>query len=151
MNKYKIYKLVYDNKVYYVGRTKRDLRIRKAIGLYKRPEVNNMYKISDIVLIEETCDKKRESYWIKHFINIGEPIMNIYKNDYDESSSKKEYYKKNKNIILEKRREKRMTEEYKAYINEYSRIYRCNNGTENNKKNILKYYKNKLNNYVSNE
>lgn len=147
---FKIYKLVKDNKVYYVGRTKRSLSIRKSIGLYKRPDVDYIYKTSDIILIEETHDKNRESYWINYYIENGDPIMNIYKNNYDESSSKRKYYIINRDKILKQREEKRNTIEYKEYILEYSKKYRTENRDHINNQNMEIYYKNKLNKNVSN-
>ena len=63
--KYKIYKLVYNNEVIYVGYTKRELKVRFNDNHPNIPI--KIKKESSIELIEETDDRSRERFWIKHY------------------------------------------------------------------------------------
>ncbi len=93
--KYKIYKLVLDGDVMYVGRTKMTLRERKAGG-YKYIKGDPLLD-STIELIEETDDISRERYWIKYYREFGSKLYN--KRDGDGLDRlKKKLYKENKTI-----------------------------------------------------
>jgi hypothetical protein len=85
--KYKIYKLVYNSRVVYVGKTKRTLHQRKQNG-YKGCSVESIYKDCDMVLIEETNDVSRERFWIEQY---KDTILNIRKGN--TGLSKEEYFK----------------------------------------------------------
>lgn len=88
MNKIKIYKLVYDDKIIYVGLTTLPLYRRKGSANYSVPK--EIYKQSKIELIEETTEKNRERFWIEHYLSLGEPLLNKRNGDY---STKDEAYK----------------------------------------------------------
>lgn len=114
-NVYKIYKLIYDNNIIYIGRTKLKLSERKR-HWYKNIPIE--YKLnSKIELIEETEDRFREIYWIDYYMNNGYNLYNKtsvnnkedhkrqWERDYyrrkgyiNREKRKKEYYLENKNI-----------------------------------------------------
>lgn len=85
--KYKIYKLVHNDKVVYVGRTKMTLLKRKWVGYKHNTEVDKIYKECLMELIEETDDVSRERYWIEFY---KDTVLNIQKG---EGLNHKEYYK----------------------------------------------------------
>lgn len=127
----KIYKLVKDGKIVYVGKTKLSLSRRKG-GAYYCMDKDFVSKC-DIELIEETNDVSRERYWIEYYIKKGYELKNKRNGDYDEESrrysrrintskqkkrgrpktntkedvskKKKEWYEKNKDRINKQRRE----------------------------------------------
>lgn len=115
--KYKIYKLVYDNTVVYVGRTKTTLKLRKQNGYGRNQQ---FFKLCDIELIEETDDISRERYWIEYYRNSGEPLFNIKKGDgLDYQLYSKTYYKENKAIINKKAKISQQGEKRKEYRKNY--------------------------------
>jgi hypothetical protein len=72
---YKVYKLVKDGNVVYVGVTKLELRRRKSVGY--RNNTNGLHSIRhecEIILIEETDDVSRERYWIDFYKD--QPLLN---------------------------------------------------------------------------
>ncbi len=77
--KYKIYKLVYNNEVIYVGYTKNSLKYR---FYRKHPSVPiEIKQESSIELIEETDDKTREEYWRLYYIDLGCNLYNKRRGD----------------------------------------------------------------------
>jgi hypothetical protein len=91
----KIYKLVYRGEVIYVGLTKLTLNRRKNSANYSVPK--EIYKESEILLIEETYDPSRERYWIEHFLSIGCTLLNKRNGNHNESTRKS--YQKLKNNL----------------------------------------------------
>jgi len=75
--KYKIYKLIHNGVLVYVGKTKLTLSRRKN-GSYKGTSVENISKECQIELIEETDDVSRERYWIEFYKDI---ILNVLRGD----------------------------------------------------------------------
>jgi hypothetical protein len=74
----KIYKLIFEEKIIYIGSTKQKLLCRrKAIGYPKIPK--EIWKKANIELIEETSNKRREDYWINYYKNKGYNLYNINK------------------------------------------------------------------------
>jgi hypothetical protein len=98
--KYKIYKLVYNNQVIYVGSTTlKRLSQRKAIGYPKIPK--DIWKSSSIQLIQESDDKQLEDFWIDYFRNCGCSLYNKQRAVYDDSYQR-DYYIKNKDLKIKK-------------------------------------------------
>jgi hypothetical protein len=100
----KIYKLIHNAQIVYVGQTKlKYLSMRKASGY---GNTIPFFKECKIELIEETTDISRERYWIERLNIEGHPLLNKLKGDglnkleYDKEYSR-EYRRKNK----EKKRE----------------------------------------------
>ena len=73
----KIYKIILNEKVIYVGKTKLDLSRRHQLGHPYYPE----YKMGQIELIEETDNARRERFWIEFYRNLGEPLLNKQNGD----------------------------------------------------------------------
>lgn len=73
----KIYKIIYNERVIYIGKTKLSLSARHSAGHPYYPE----YKLGQMELIEETDDSRRERYWIEYYRNIGEPLLNRLNGD----------------------------------------------------------------------
>jgi hypothetical protein len=131
--KYKIYKLIYNGEVVYVGKTTQTLEDRKHGGYGKNPELQKIYKKCDIVEIEKTNDVSREQYWIDEFSksynllnkrkgDIGLSKLESIKYHNDKAKDyRKDYYDKNKELILEKTKEYR--EKNKEKIKEYMKNY----------------------------
>ena len=124
--KYKIYKLIYKNDIIYVGSTKQKyLSQRKAVGYPNIPK--DIWKNSDIILLEETDDKLREEYWIKYHINNGCILYNIrfILTDNELMNNKKESikksYQKNKHKYIKNINEWKTNNTDK--VKEYSRKY----------------------------
>ena len=121
--KYKIYKLIHNGIVVYVGRTKMTLLKRKWVGYKHNIKVDKIYKECLMELIEETDDVSRERYWIEFY---KDTILNIQKG---EGLNHKEYYKeywdKNNEKRLElgrqsaKRYRERNPEKYKLSQQKY--------------------------------
>lgn len=103
--KYKIYKLVYQGKVVYIGITTMTLARRKR-GNYKGTSVEHIIKECSIELIEETDDSSRERYWIRKYqetilnqrLGTGQTIL-------DRREQIRNAYHKNKEKINKRRRE----------------------------------------------
>jgi vacuolar-type H+-ATPase subunit I/STV1 len=89
--KYKIYKLVYNGVVVYVGKTKLTLNQRKWKGYKSNAAVQAIHKECDMVLIEETSDVSREDFWVQHY---KDTLLNIRKGD--TGLSQKEYREANR-------------------------------------------------------
>lgn len=135
---YKIYKLVYQGNVIYIGRTKRTLKERKSSG-YQYID-KSVLKETLIELIEETDDKSRESYWIVYYSDLGCNLYNkrkeycLSKNEWSRINSKKEkrieyrknYRKTEKAINYNKEYEnkRKKDEKRKEYVSEYNKNYR---------------------------
>jgi hypothetical protein len=73
----KIYKIIYEEKIIYIGKTKLDLHRRHLAGHPYYPE----YRLGQIELIEETDDIRRERFWIDYYRNTGEPLLNRQNGD----------------------------------------------------------------------
>lgn len=104
----KIYKLVKDGQVIYIGRTKLSLNRRKNSNFYKIPREVSM--LCEIELIEETDDKSRERYWIDYYLSIGCKLLNKRNGDYKDYQH---YYEERKKKMRESRAFKPMTKEQK--------------------------------------
>jgi hypothetical protein len=118
--KYKIYKLVHNGLVVYVGKTKRKLKERKSTGYKENSAVQSIYKECDMVLIEETNDVSRERYWIEQY---NDTIFNIRRGNtgMNREEYMKEWREDNKEYQKEYREANR--EYYKQYHREYQREY----------------------------
>ena len=64
--KYKVYKLIYNDVIVYVGITTKTLEERKK-NRYRRMSVAHIASDCKIELIEETDDKTRETFWIEFY------------------------------------------------------------------------------------
>jgi hypothetical protein len=115
MKKVKIYKLVYDGKPVYIGKTKTSLKVRKQKG-YKGTGVEPISNHCEIELIEETLEKGREDFWISEYIKMGFNLLNKRKGitGLDKSDYKKNWYIENKERLKDK--QKIYYEENKEYI-----------------------------------
>lgn len=111
MIEYKIYRLIRNEEIIYIGRTKFSLHKRFLTG-WKYIDKTDI----SIELIESTNDISRERYWISWYKNIGIQLLNkrggdgldhkeYYRNLKKEwrknnrdrvNKQKREYYKKNK-------------------------------------------------------
>jgi len=121
----KIYKLIYNGEIVYVGQTKKELKVRKSGGYGKNIP---FYKDCEIELIEETDDKSRERYWIEKLKDEGHPLMNIKEGngvDWQEywKEYRKKYYQENKFRFYNKNK----TREEKDEFNAKKRNYYSNN------------------------
>lgn len=76
----KIYKIVYKGDVIYIGKTILKLRVRKSCKNYSISD--DIYKESEIELIEYTDDVSRERYWIEYYISIGAKLLNKRNGDH---------------------------------------------------------------------
>jgi hypothetical protein len=136
----KIYKLVYNGVVVYVGKTKQTLKRRKASGYKDNSAVQAIYKQCDIVLIEETSDVAREDFWIQHY---KDTLFNIRRGD--TGLSRKEYTKKYDKEWYQANKE-HLKEHRKEYMKEW-----CQSNREHHKEYMREYrLKNKLNNGITN-
>jgi hypothetical protein len=127
--KYKIYKLVHNELVVYVGITTKTLEQRKR-DRYRGMSVEHIADKCNIELIEETDDKTRERYWIEYYAST---VVNKRKAaGFNKLEYSREYNKKYKSINKEK-----VKEYTDAYNKEY---YQLNK--ERIKEQTLKYYHN---------
>ena len=79
MKTMKIYKLIYNNEVIYIGKTKQKyLSSCKSSGYPNIP--SDISKKSIAELIEETDDIERYNYWIDYYKEFSN-LYNIYKTD----------------------------------------------------------------------
>lgn len=138
---FKIYKLIYNEEVIYVGLTKLSLSRRKSSSNYSVPK--EIYKLSKIELIEETNDKGRERFWVEHYLKLGATLMNKRNGDFsnkeqsylnnlymhrlryklksnfkpkteeEKKETRRKYYELNKEILKEKRRKKNLEKKLK--------------------------------------
>ena len=123
----KIYKLIHNGKIVYVGKTTQDLIRRKSSGY---GNTVSFYKECSIELIEETTDVSRERYWIERLRSEGHNLLNKQDGDgLDRIKYQREYRDCNKEKIIEKNIEYR--EKNKEKIKEYY---------QNNKEKIKEYY-----------
>jgi hypothetical protein len=140
---WKIYRLLLEGQVVYVGRTKTTLKERKKGSYGKNTQ---FFKKCTIELIEETDDVSRERYWIKYYKDEGCNLMNgnagdglnrveyrkKYREENEEYFKQKgiEYYQKNSDKVKE--RNKKFYNENKDNINlkEYRKKYYLNNREE---------------------
>ena len=132
--KYKIYKLIYQGEIVYVGRTMRSLKERKKSG-YKGTCVQDISDDCVMELIEETNDVSREKYWIDE-IKKTSNLLN--KRGGNTGLSDKEWRKNNKELIrqLDKEWRKNNKESLKIRRKEYNKEY-----SEKNKDRLKEYYK----------
>jgi hypothetical protein len=131
----KIYKLIHNGVVVYVGRTKQTLKKRKSLG-YKGCGVESIHKECDIELIEETSDVSRERYWIDYY---KDTLLNIQRGD--TGLCKKEYGKEY-GKEWQKEYDKEWYEANKEKVREYQReYYHKNKWYEANKEKMKKYSK----------
>jgi len=128
----KIYKLIKDDEIVYIGKTKLKLSRRKN-GAYHNID-RDFIRLCKIELIEETEDVSRERYWIEYYKKQGCKLLNIRNGEYNEEQrktlrridplkkqkpgrkkirtkddirkQKKDWYDKNKDRINKERREK---------------------------------------------
>jgi hypothetical protein len=100
----KIYKLIHNGQIVYVGQTKlKYLSTRKAQGY---GDTVPFFKDCSIEIIEETDDISRERYWIELLKSQGHPLLNILKGDgLDKKEYDKEYSRKYRTNNREKVRE----------------------------------------------
>ena len=130
--KYKIYKLLINDIVIYIGQTITSLRKRK-LGWY--PNIpNEILKQSKIEIIEETDDLSRERYWIKYYRDLG---CELYNRNNGSGLDYKEYRVINKESIKLNLRKSRLKniDSNKDKKKEYMKNYRILN------KEKLKEYK----------
>ena len=139
----KIYKLIHNDNVVYIGQTKTDLKKRKRWGYKNNKLLQQIYKECSIELLEETNDKSRERFWIEKYENDGIELLNIQKGC---GYNKKEYKKMTNNI-----HEKNWCQNNPDRVKEIKAKYRENNretlrekGREYSRKRRLEI-KNKLN------
>jgi hypothetical protein len=129
---YKIYKLVLDGEVVYVGiTTYKKLSQRK--NRHNCADTFERVRESEIELIEITNDKSRERFWIDYYLNKDCKLFNKTKGNgfnsqgyYEENKediieNAKKYYKENKEEIIEYR--KKYQQENKDKVNQYNREY----------------------------
>lgn len=64
---YKIYRIVYEGEVLYVGKTKRTLKERLKTGFKFIPGLESTIHKCQIEVIEETDDASRERFWIEEY------------------------------------------------------------------------------------
>ena len=124
----KIYKLVYNGVVVYVGKTKQTLKRRKSLGYKRNADVQAIYKECDIILIEETSDVAREDFWVNHY---KDTLLNIRRGD--TGLSKNEWNKEWEKANREKRRKdkKEWFQDNREHRNQYMREYRLKNKLQN--------------------
>lgn len=130
---YKIYKLVYEGNVVYVGKTRQNLRRRLASGYKWNEYLHSIKNDCDMILIEETEDVSRERYWID-FYGL-ENLENRMRGDGRTLDEEEEWNKEYKKKWAEENREKHLqqmrdwkkknkdNEEYKRKRKEYNKEY----------------------------
>ena len=84
----KIYKLIRNGEVVYVGKTILTLSRRKAGSYYCMDR--QFVKECEIELIEETDDVSRERYWIEFYTKQGCQLRNKRNGDYRDKEQTKE-------------------------------------------------------------
>lgn len=93
----KIYKIIYKGDVIYIGKTILKLKVRKSCKNYSISD--DIYKKSEIELIEYTNDVSRERYWIDYYTSIGTKLLNKRNGDHSIDTITK--YRKN--ILYDKK------------------------------------------------
>ena len=132
----KIYKLIYNGEIIYVGKTKQKyLSSRKSIGYKWNKQLHNLSKESKIELIEETIDILRERYWIERLRSEGCILLNKQKGSgFDNKEYHKEYGKEYRKENIYKIKEYR--ENNKEYMKEYMKEYYKNNKDKKEKRKL---------------
>lgn len=100
MKNIRIYRLVYNNNIIYIGKTILTLEQRKKRANPTVPV--EIYESSNIELIEETLDVSRERYWIALYKKVGIKLMNKRDGNHSDKTKKEKsdtYYKDNKEKI----------------------------------------------------
>jgi len=135
MKKYRIYGIVHNEKVIYVGLTRGSVE-RRFKNIY--PHIPKEIKQDSYpLLLEETDDPKAEREWIKVFECCEWPLYNIQKgNGLDYTTYNRENQKKNYRKL------------YDSYYKSYWENYRKENREKYNEylKNYMRTYKNKKSN-----
>jgi hypothetical protein len=121
----KIYKLIHDGQIVYVGQTtSKYLSSRKYNGYGNTVP---FYKECSIEIIEETYDITRERYWIDKLTSEGHPLLNKISGvtGLDPKEYRKQYREKNKEKSKEYMKEYRENnkEKIKEYAKEYYKEY----------------------------
>ena len=117
--KIKIYTLIYQGQIVYVGQTTmKYLSSRKSSGYGNTVP---FYKECTIHLIEETDDVSRERYWIEKLKKEGHPLLN--KEAGASGLDKKEYQKEYRMEYL-KEYQNRNKDKIKSYKTSWQREYR---------------------------
>jgi hypothetical protein len=101
---YKIYRLVHNGDIIYVGQTTKTLARRKSCGYKHIP----FYKECSIELIETTTDITRETIWIMLYMAMGCELLNKRRGvltEDDRIEIRNKNYDNNKYAIVEKRKE----------------------------------------------
>ena len=119
---FKIYRIEYNDEVVYVGRTKLTLKERKWKGYAWNDYLQSIKNDCEYILLEETDNKGRESYWVNFYLNKGYKLLNRKDgdNNLSEYDIKRKWYDNN----LEKKKESdrlrylAKKEEYKARAKE---------------------------------
>lgn len=111
MKIHRIYRLLLNGEVVYVGRTTLTLKRRFSRGWGKHTEA---LRDSTIELIEETWDRTRERYWIKYYRDLGCPLYNITDGDGLDRKLKSKLYREEN------------PEYFREYLRNYYRENKCN-------------------------
>lgn len=135
--KYKVYKLIYNSELIYIGRTINSFSRRRSSG-YKETCLFGHFgdNLREVIsqchyeLIEETTDISRERYWIEYYLSVGcSTLLNISKGVGGLTVNITEYRKNKYNTD-------KGTDTYKEYCKNYRDIHK-----EYNKEYHKKYYK----------
>jgi hypothetical protein len=123
MMKYKIYKIINDERVIYVGITTMSLKERKWKGYTFNKELNDVYKKSHFELIEETNDKGRENYWIDFYLRQGLNLLNKKRGNTNLTDLEIKILWYNKNLTSKKESDRIRYEKNKETIKQRSLDY----------------------------
>lgn len=134
----KIYKLVYEENVIYIGQTTQSIGRRVRKGGHNNIPVE-IYEKCVVEVIEETDDIRREQYWIDYYIELGCKLYN--KNRSPQSLSNKEYYDMYRDEILEHKKE--YYEENRELLSEKGKTYYKDNKEYVKGKSSEYYYNNR--------
>lgn len=134
----KIYKLIRNNEVVYIGKTILTLQRRKN-GAYTAMD-KQFVKECDIELIEETDDVSRERYWIEYYRNQGCELKNKRNGDYRDDEQRNNRRRtgnkrgRPKTLSEEQYKENRKKDKKKWYENNKLRISEQRKEETRNKK-----------------
>jgi len=112
--KYKIYKMIHNGVVVYIGSTTLALGRRWQIGYKHNKNLHPIHTECIMELIEETDDVSRESYWIDYY---KDTVLNIISGKTGKEKKQwrkdyyKEYYQKNKESYKEKYQKNKLKNE----------------------------------------
>lgn len=109
--KFKIYKLLYNQTIIYVGLTRLSLNRRKSAKNYSVP--NEIYKKCTIELIEETEYQDRERYWINYYIDLGYSLYNKREGNFKSKEESYEFRRQKQKLRYIKKNKPKMTKEEK--------------------------------------